>query len=75
MIRDRAFWESWEAKNILGQPPDFPRNLRLLEAMYAHALSLGAFPVREPLAGLETRTHVARVVNVRTGSGKNRSGT
>jgi hypothetical protein len=75
MIRDRAFWEWWEAKNILSQPADFGRNLRLLEAMYAHASSLGAFPVPEPLAGLETKIRLARALNVRPASGKNRPGT
>jgi len=74
MIKDRAFWEAWEAQTVLSQPADFRRNLQLLEAMYEYAVSLGAFAVAEPLAGLESRIRLARVVNVRTASGKDRPG-
>ncbi len=74
MIKDKALWEAWEAQVLLSQPPDFRRNMRLLESMYEHARSLGVFPVADPLAGLEMKTRLARVLNVRTASGTNRPG-
>ena len=74
MIKDKALWEAWEAQVLLSQPPDFRRNMRLLESMYEHARSLGVFPVADPLEGLETEIKLATVLNVRTTSGTNGSG-
>lgn len=66
MIKDKALWEDWEARGPLRQPADFWKSLRLFEAMYAHARSLGVFPPSEPLEGLETKIAMAKVVNVCT---------
>lgn len=66
MIKDRALWEEWEARFVASQPADFQRNLRLLEAMYEHARSLGAFPPLDPLAGLEAKIKLAQKLNVST---------
>ena len=74
MIKDRAFWEAWEAQTILSQPADFRRNLALVESMYEHARALGAFPLADPLEGIETKIRVARVLNVPTTSGTDGSG-
>jgi len=63
MIRDRAFWNEWEDRYVSSQPADFHANLRLVEAMYEHARALGIFPLADPLEGLETDIHVARVLN------------
>ncbi len=72
MIKDRTYWTAWEAQGPLREPADFARNLRLLEAMLAHARSLGAFPPPDPLEGLEVRIRMARVLNVRTTTGTTR---
>ncbi len=74
MIKDRVFWDAWETQMIRRQPANFRRNLALVEAMYEHARRLGAFPVADPLEGIETKIRLARVVNVRTTPGKARSG-
>ncbi len=75
MIKDRGYWEAWEAQGPLREPADFKRNLRLLDAMYAHARSLGAFPPGDPLEGLEEKIRMARVLSVRTTAGTTRPGT
>lgn len=68
MIRNRSRWEEWERSWIADQPSDFDANLRMLEAMYAHARELGAFPPEDPLAGIEVDIRVARALNVRPAS-------
>lgn len=75
MIKDVSLWRAWEAAGPLREPPDFSRNLRLLEAMYDLARTLGAFPPADPLAGLETDIRMARILNVRGSAGTHRSGT
>ncbi len=69
MIKDVNFWTAWEAAGPLHEPPDFQRNLRLMQAMYDLARLLGAFPPADPLAGLETHIRVARILNVRGSAG------
>ena len=43
MIKDRAYWEAWEARGPLREHLDPQRAFKLGDAMYAHARSLGAF--------------------------------
>lgn len=75
MIKDTAYWSAWEAQGPLSEPLDFQRNLLLFQAMYDWARKLGAFPPADPLAGLETKIRVARILNhVRGPSGTDRSG-
>ena len=68
MIRDKAFWGAWEDRYVANQPPDFLRNLQLLDGMYELARALGAFPPANPLEGLETDIRVAKALNVSTDS-------
>lgn len=68
-------WADWEAAYTASQRPDFWRNLRLLEAMYEHARRLGAFPLADPLEGLETDIRVAKALNVPTRPRVQRDGT
>jgi hypothetical protein len=69
MIKDRIFWQAWEDQTVFSQPPDFQRNLRLLDAMYEHARSLGHFAPSDPLASLEVKIRLARALNVSTPPG------
>lgn len=72
MIKDVAVWTAWEEAGPLREPPNFQRNLRLVQAMYDLARSLVAFPPAEPLAGLETDIRMARILDVRGTAGTNR---
>ena len=72
MIRDKAFWEAWEAHYIASQAPDFHRNLQLLDSMHDLARALGVFPLANPLEGLETDIRVAKALNVSKDSGNHR---
>ena len=74
MIKDVSLWAAWEEAGPLREPPDFPRNLRLLQSMYDLARALGAFPPADLLAGLETDIRVARILSVRGSAGTHRPG-
>ncbi len=73
MVRSRAIWEAWEARYIANHPPDFHRNLQLLEGMYELARTLGAFPPDDPWEGLDTDISVAKALNVPAAFGNDRS--
>ena len=73
MIKDRAYWEAWERQGPLRERLDPGRALKLADAMYAYAKSLGVFPPADPLSGLETKIALARIVNVLSTSGTDRS--
>lgn len=74
MIKDGTLWSRWEAEYCASVPADFARNLALLEAMYAEARAVLAFPPADPLEGIETKIRLAKVVNVRTASRADRQG-
>jgi len=75
MVKDKVFWEAWEAQFIASEPTDFKQNLRLMDAMYEHARSMGAFPLKNPLEGLDDKIRLARMMNVRTDFGTDSPGT
>ena len=63
MIKDIHYWEAWKAQSVASEPPNFERNLAVLEAMYAHARSMGVFQTPDHLEGLELKIHMAKVLN------------
>lgn len=63
MIKNPEAVRSLEKEMIRKERPDFLRNIRLVEAMYKEAVSLGVFPSQEGLSGLDTDIRVARVIN------------
>lgn len=70
MIKDRVFWEAWESQGPLREPLDSQRALKLADAMYEYARSMGVFPAADPLARIEMKIALAKSVNVRlTGDG------
>ena len=42
---------------------DYGRNLRIIDALYTEAVALGAFPLKNPLDGIEVDLKIAKVVN------------
>lgn len=74
MIKDTRAWEEWENNGPLSEPPDFQRNLNLLNAMADEARLLNRFGFTDPLEGLEVRFRLARMMNVRPDSEADRSG-
>ncbi len=65
MIKNRRAIELFENSLILRSIADYQRNLQIFEALYREACSLGVLPLKDPLDGIETDIHLARIMNVR----------
>lgn len=63
MIRNRAALEAFEEEQVRNSPADYWKNLRIFEALYEEARSLGVFPLKDPLDGIEADIHLARALN------------
>ena len=63
MIKNRELLEQWEKKYLKAEAPDFFHNLRLFEGLYEEARALGAFPLKDPLEGLEPKIRLAKAIN------------
>jgi hypothetical protein len=74
MIKDRAYWEAWEASVPLREPPDFEGALALMDDFLEHARRLGVFPPSDPLEGIEHKIALARKLHVGRAAGKARDG-
>jgi hypothetical protein len=44
---------------------DYRKNLKIYEALYQEARTLGVFPLKDPLDGIDSDIRIARVMNVR----------
>ena len=71
MIKNRTLWNEWETTYIRSQRPDFVRNLRIVEALYAEARALGALGQADRPDRLAHKIRLARALNVRTAAGTN----
>ena len=63
MIQNRKFLEAFERDLIRNSRVDADQNFRIVDALYAEAVELGAFPPKDPFAGIDTIVHLAKVVN------------
>lgn len=59
-----AFNRAWTRKT----PQNYFQNLRIFEELYLEARTLGVFPLKNPLEGIETDIRIARVLHVRNPS-------
>jgi len=57
--RLKAFEDDYTRRN----KPDIRRNLKLLDKLYKEAKALSAFPLKEPLSGLDIDIKIAKVIN------------
>jgi len=63
MIRDAAKWQAWEDAYRASQPNDLEANLRFADAALEYARSMGVFPPKDPLEGIEHKIRLARIIN------------
>ncbi|MFC2167263.1 hypothetical protein ACFLQZ_04795 [Acidobacteriota bacterium] len=63
MIKNPDLLQNFEDKLVQQEKADFLRNIRLVEAMYWEAVSLGIFPLKDALDGVETDIKIAEVIN------------
>jgi hypothetical protein len=66
MIKDRTLWNQWETEYTRLQKPDFARGMRIVEALYQEAQSLGAFKRTKFIALPAHTLKLARALNVST---------
>lgn len=65
MLRRPDLVERFEREMIRSTPPDFERNLRIVEALYEEARALGVFPPTDPLDGVDVDVKLAQALSVR----------
>ena len=68
MLKNPTLLENFEKSQLRKEPADFHRNLQIFEALFREAQSMGVFPLKDPLEGIEVDIAVARVLNVRSPS-------
>jgi len=70
MIKDRIYWEAWEANGPLREPPDFERASAIMDDFLDHARRLGVFPPSDPLEGIEHKIALAGKLHAHPAAGK-----
>ncbi len=63
MIKSREELQKFENEIIRKEKVNILKNFRLVDAMYKEAVSLGVFPMKDALAGLEVDLKIAKVIN------------
>ena len=63
MIKDKKYLQEFEKEIIRSKKADIANNLRIVEALYKEAVSLGVFPLKNPLEGIEVDIKIAKVIN------------
>jgi len=62
MIKKGTF-QTFEKKLLRKERVDIKRNFQIMNALYKEAVTLGIFPLKDPLEGLEVDIKIAKVVN------------
>jgi hypothetical protein len=65
MIKDAALLEEFEKAQKGCSQPDYFKHLYIFEALYHEAKTLGIFPLKDPLDGIDVDIRLAMVLNVR----------
>jgi hypothetical protein len=63
MIKNGKKLQSFERELTKKGKVDFRANLGLVEAMFAEAVALGTFPLKDPLSGIDVDIRIAKAVN------------
>lgn len=63
MIKNRKELQKFEDELVQAEKVDIFKNFRILDAMYNEAASLGAFPLKDALSGIEIDIKIAKVIN------------
>lgn len=73
MFMNRRMVQEFEDALLRSEPPDYFRNLRIVEALLAEARALGVLPLRNPLDGIDVDIRVAEVMRVHGLAGEDRA--
>jgi hypothetical protein len=62
MIKGDDF-EKFEKELLRKEKIDIKKKFQIMSALYKEAVTLGIFPLKDPLEGLEVDIRIAKVVN------------
>jgi hypothetical protein len=63
MMKNAREFDRFERELSRLQKPDLMKNLEIVEALYAEAVTLGAIPPVDPFQGIEIDIKIAKAVN------------
>lgn len=66
MIQHPELVQGFERALIRRTPFSYAHNVEIVEALCEEARHLGAWPVADPLGGIDTDVRLARAINVHT---------
>jgi hypothetical protein len=72
MIRNRHILEAFERDLMSRARPDIGRNLRILDGLVKEAVTLGVWPPKDPMAGMDWKIAFVQRLNVRRAPGQAR---
>ena len=62
MIRQDEF-QKFEIEILRNEKLDIKKKFKIVEALYEEAVTLGVFPLKDSLEGLEVDIRIAKVIN------------
>lgn len=63
MIKNTKLLKEFEKKYAQLSPPNFLKNIAIVEALLEEARLLGSWPPKDPMAGIETDIRIAKILN------------
>jgi hypothetical protein len=63
MISNIKIVNKFENRLIAKEKVNIKRNYRIFEALYREAVTLGVFPLKDPLEGLDAKAKFVRKIN------------
>ena len=63
MVRNAKLLPRFEDEQLRKEKLSYEQALKIFEAMWKEAVSLGVLPLKDPLEGIETDIELARVLN------------
>ncbi len=65
MIHNERIFREWEDRWMAQDTLSLKQKFKILEGMYQEAKTLGIFPPKDPMEGLDLKIRTARELNVR----------
>ena len=63
MVRDIQKWRQFEREFAQKEELTIEQKYKILNALLHEAMTLGVFPPKDPLEGIEVKIKVARIIN------------
>lgn len=63
MIKNRKKLQKFEDELVRTEKANISKNFHIVDAMHKEAVSLGVFPLKDALSGIEIDIKIAKVIN------------